>query len=133
MCHASHIMVIDDDFDNFLILSDLFKDISYNGSFLFVDNELRAIEYLEEVGATCIPCLIILDIWMPIINGVDFLSYLKSSEKLRNIPVIVYTSVDDQEQRDRCMQLGAAEFLIKPYSIEEGKLVASHFLSFLPQ
>jgi CheY-like chemotaxis protein len=133
MCNDAYIMIIDDDFDNFLILSELFKDIGYGSSFLFIENETKVIPYLDKIEMKYLPELIVLDLWMPLISGIDILVYLKQSVKLKDIPVVMYTSIDDSEQREKCLNLGAEDYLVKPYSMREGKAVVEKFLSYLPQ
>jgi sigma-B regulation protein RsbU (phosphoserine phosphatase) len=62
--------------------------------------------------------LIILDILMPEVDGFTVLSQVKATPALREIPVVVISAVDDPESIEKCRQLGAAEYLIKPVSAE---------------
>lgn len=61
------------------------------------------------------PDLIVLDLMMPRLNGVEFLINIKSSGIFRNIPVIIVSGDEDQIIIDRCMKLGSADYLIKPF------------------
>ena len=60
------------------------------------------------------PDLIILDIWMPQLDGLQVLQVLKTQEKTKAIPVIVITGHDDQEKIQKAMSLGATCVLRKP-------------------
>ncbi len=63
-----------------------------------------------------IPDLIVLDLMMPRLNGVEFLINLKSSGIFRNIPVIVVSGDEEKGIIDQCYGLGIANYLIKPFS-----------------
>jgi PAS domain S-box-containing protein len=75
-----------------------------------------------EIANTYMPDLILLDIILPDINGFDVLETLKTSEKTRDIPVIIITGLDSIESREKGLELGAADFIRKPFS---GKIVTS--------
>lgn len=59
--------------------------------------------------------LIVLDVQMPVMNGYEFLRVVKEDELLREIPVIVATASSDMEEEERCLELGAMDFVAKPY------------------
>jgi len=60
--------------------------------------------------------LILLDIMMPVMNGYQVLEILKADETLRHIPVIMITALDDIESTARCIELGADDYLTKPFN-----------------
>ncbi|NJK69280.1 MAG: response regulator [Microcoleus sp. CSU_2_2] len=60
--------------------------------------------------------LVLLDIMMPQMNGYEVLEHLKADEKLRYIPVIMISAVDDIDSIVRCIQLGAEDYLSKPFN-----------------
>ena len=59
------------------------------------------------------PDLILLDLLLRRENGLDVLEQIKQKEKLKNIPVIVFTNFDKKEYRQRAQELGAIDFIIK--------------------
>ena len=61
------------------------------------------------------PDLIILDITMPDMDGRDVLIEIKKDDDIKDIPVIVLTGMEDQFSRNHVMELGAYEYLTKPY------------------
>jgi two-component system chemotaxis response regulator CheY len=67
--------------------------------------------------------LILTDINMPDINGLELLAFLKSNPRYREIPTVVITTEGKAEDRRRGLALGADEYLIKPFSPEN--LIAS--------
>lgn len=60
--------------------------------------------------------LVLLDIMMPQMNGYQVLENLKADEKLRYIPVIMISAVDDIDSIVRCIELGAEDYLSKPFN-----------------
>lgn len=60
--------------------------------------------------------LVLLDIMMPIMNGYEVLEYLKAEPTLCHIPVIVVSALDDLESVVKCIELGAEDYLTKPFN-----------------
>ncbi len=59
--------------------------------------------------------IIVLDVQMPVMNGYEFLNMLREDDLLKEIPVIVATGSSDAEEEERCLELGATDFVMKPY------------------
>ena len=65
------------------------------------------------------PDLIVLDINMPEVSGIDFLEFLRMRNDLKEIPVVMLSSETTDIQVDEAMQIGANAFVFKPVTIEE--------------
>lgn len=65
------------------------------------------------------PLLMILDINMPRIDGVEVLAKIKSDEATASMPVIMLTTTDDPREIERCYQLGCNVYITKPVAYEE--------------
>ena len=61
-----------------------------------------------------LPGIILLDINMPVMNGIEFLEEIKADEKLRSIPVIVLTTSKEESDRVDSFDLGVAGYIVKP-------------------
>jgi putative two-component system response regulator len=68
------------------------------------------------------PDLVLLDIIMPNVDGLDLLAAIRSSSSLRHIPVIMLTAVEDRDVKCRALELGATDFLAKP--VDRSELVS---------
>ncbi|MCL2805256.1 MAG: response regulator [Treponema sp.] len=69
-----------------------------------------------EIFSDLIPDMILLDIMMPDMNGFDVLERLKSDVRYKEIPVIFLTSVNDAAKEARGYEMGAVDFIKKPFS-----------------
>lgn len=63
--------------------------------------------------------LIITDINMPDINGLELISFVRENPIYHNIPTMIVTTEDSAEDRKRGMELGAREYVIKPFTVED--------------
>ena len=60
--------------------------------------------------------IVLLDLMMPYLSGLDVLAEMKRDERLKHLPAIVLTAAGQEQQHDLAMELGASEFLTKPFS-----------------
>jgi DNA-binding response OmpR family regulator len=72
-----------------------------------------------EVAMKHSPDLIILDVMLPIINGYNFCRLVKSEKECQRIPIILLTSRANEEDRRIGKEVGANEYLVKPFHTEE--------------
>lgn len=82
----------------------------------------EGMDFLNKVGKYSDvprPDLIFLDLNMPRMNGSEFLIEVKADEKLRNIPIVVLTTSDVENDVVRCYQLGAASYITKPVDMTQ--------------
>ena len=77
----------------------------------------NGMEALELLPSTAVD-LVLTDLNMPDMDGLEFLKTLRESEMYRQIPVIVLSSMAEAEMRDRAQRLGASAYLAKPFSRE---------------
>ncbi|MBR3142079.1 MAG: EAL domain-containing protein [Clostridiales bacterium] len=103
-----HILVADDEMINRMMLENILSD-EYD--VLMAEDGEMAYEVIKENRNTL--SLILLDLMMPKLNGLDLLSRIKEEPDLKGIPVIVLTS--DQASEVKSLTLGAADFIPKPY------------------
>ena len=71
---------------------------------------MEAIERHEDIS------LVLLDLMMPHLSGLDVLAAVRANPKHRELPCIILTAAGQEQQHTRAMQLGATDFLTKPFS-----------------
>ena len=72
--------------------------------------------------------LVVTDINMPDINGLELVSFIKSNEKYRSIPLIIVSTEGSDRDRDKGIELGADVYLVKPFEPEELREIARDLL-----
>jgi DNA-binding response OmpR family regulator len=70
----------------------------------------------EKILASCSFDLILLDMMMPDADGFEMLNYLKSDDRLRQIPVIIVSAISDRERIEASLRKGAVDYVVKPYN-----------------
>ena len=106
------VLVVDDEFINREILGNM---LSKAYSIEYAENAQIALDKLMEPDA--VYSLVLLDLMMPVMGGIEFLERRAVSDRLKRIPVVVMTSENDYEIR--CLKLGAADFIKKPFNLPE--------------
>jgi CheY-like chemotaxis protein len=81
-------------------------------------------------ATACLPTLILLDIRLPDLDGVDLFHHLKQDSLTRNIPIIAVTSLAKKSDRHALLAVGFADYISKPYMLED--LEAAIFRHFKP-
>ena len=84
-------------------------------SFEFASNGLEAIERLALAPFS----LVVLDLNMPDVSGVEVIEFIRSQDKLRALPILVVTPRGDDASRTRVIEAGASGFLAKPFAPEQ--------------
>lgn len=126
------IFVVDDDREDQLIMNEYFNDIGMADQVKYFDNGEVTINFLESnKDDTELPGLIVLDLNMPVLNGTQTLLYLKRDARYKHIPVIIFSTSENENERRKCLSFGAVDYLVKPMNYEEGEAIVKRFASYL--
>lgn len=106
------ILIVDDSRLNLRILSDILEPEAYR--IASAESGKMALEFVEMKK----PDLILLDILMPDINGLEVCRSLKSKESTKNIPIIFISGLDKSEDIVKGFQAGAVDYIVKPFQKE---------------
>src|SRR5437667_5916166 len=107
---ASSLLVVDDNSMNRIMLSRYITKLGYQAT--LVENGRQALEKLQAGPFD----LVLLDVQMPEMDGYQVLEHLKADPGLRDIPVIMISAVEEIESVVRCIELGAQDYLPKPFN-----------------
>ncbi|MEM6469435.1 MAG: hybrid sensor histidine kinase/response regulator, partial [Planctomycetota bacterium] len=92
------------------------------------------VDALEQLAAAeLLPNVILLDMEMPRMDGLEFLSNLRSSEEHSNIPVVMVTSRAGDKHRKRAMNAGATEYVVKPFRDDQLLEITARLVDRVPQ
>jgi CheY-like chemotaxis protein len=126
------IFVVDDDKEDQLIMEEYFRDIGIADRVKFFDNGEVTINFLESSkDDSRLPGLIVLDLNMPVLNGTQTLLYLKRDARYKHIPVIIFSTSENENEKRKCLSFGAIDYLVKPMNYEEGEAIVKRFASYL--
>jgi len=122
------ILIADDDQEDRFLLHTAFEEIGRSNDILLVENGMQVLSYLDaSAHQQNMPSLIVLDLNMPILDGMETLSRLKAHNVYRDIPVIIYTTSIHEVEKAKCLQIGAADFIKKPARFQQTISAAKFF------
>lgn len=128
---TARILVVDDDVEDHLILREYFSVAGLAKNVNFKENGEEALAYLNNLSPNGLPNLIVLDLNMPLMSGMQILVHLKESVFLRDITVVICTTSNSEAEREKCLALGASDYIVKPFTAEEGLRMIERFKKFL--
>jgi CheY-like chemotaxis protein len=123
------ILWADDDPDDLQMMRDILAKNKKAFDIAEVRNGKEAMSYLEHAEGENFPCLIILDINMPVLDGKETLTLLKRHEKFSRIPVVVFTTSASELDRLFCKKLGT-EMITKPPTFDNLEATVIRLLDF---
>jgi CheY-like chemotaxis protein len=118
MKKSDPILLVEDDHIDVLNVKRGFKDIHAENPLYVAEDGEAALAFLRN-SQNPKPALILLDLNMPRMNGLEFLAILKKDPYLRLIPVIVLTTSREVLDRHRSFELSAAGYIVKPLNYDD--------------
>jgi len=118
MRSSKPILLVDDDDAEAMTVKRVFNELHVHNAFVRHSNGEDALGYLRSTKGKG-PCVILLDLNMPRMNGIDFLATVKADAELRMLPVIILSVSNDENDKNRCFELCAAGYIVKPDKYEE--------------
>ena len=122
------VLYADDERDDISLVEEAFSATTDNIMLVTACDGIDALAYLR--GLTDddpIPCLIILDVNMPRLNGKETLHHIRTMERFRNVPVVLFTTSSMPVDRNFAEKYGAG-FISKPLNTGQMKRIAHQFL-----
>jgi CheY-like chemotaxis protein len=116
------ILIAEDDADDRFLLQAAFEENGFKDRLYFVENGVEAIDYLNSIKQkekeNSLPRFILLDLNMPKKDGREVLKELKQDAELKKIPVVIFSTTNNEQEMRRCYELGANSYITKPNSFE---------------
>lgn len=111
------ILLVEDNEGDILLTLEAFKEIKAKNNIAVVKDGVEAIEFLKKEGQytnSILPHLILLDINMPKLSGIEVLDFIKKDERLKRIPVVMLTTSSSESDIAACYEKSANCFITKP-------------------
>lgn len=125
--HLYTILIVDDILENLSFLSEFLDSLNY--SVTFAKNGEEAIQSVNKNK----PDLILLDLRMPVMSGLQFLKIFKKDPNYQNIPIIVLTASKEETDLIKAFELGANDYVTKPFKTNELLIRVKHQLIIYQQ
>ena len=123
------ILIAEDDADDRYLLQTAFEENGFKDQLRFVENGVEVLDYLKDQAGKldssddedhpALPRFILLDLNMPKKDGREVLREIKQHPNLRKIPVIIFSTTNNEQEMKRCYELGANSYITKPNSFEQ--------------
>src|SRR5690348_5695262 len=123
------ILLADDDPEDQEILEEEILQLEPSMHILKVDSGKEALDYLLSCSDTDLPCLIILDYAMPVLNAAEVLEHIAGQQRIQSIPKVVWSSSKQPEHVQTCLNKGALDYFVKPNKMAELTLITRKMLS----
>ncbi len=91
-----------------------FRELKVTNPLIQYANGEAALEFLHRAAAHELPCLILLDLNMPVMNGIEFLQVVKQHARWRRIPAVVLTTSEEEQDKIASFDLSVAGYMTKP-------------------
>jgi two-component system response regulator len=122
------ILLVEDNPDDVMLIKEALEENNILNHIIHLQDGADAMDYLFHEGVYAEkeednnPKIIMLDINMPRMGGIELLKKLKANEKTKTIPVVVFTSSKDDPNLKECYRLGVNNYMIKPIDYTQFKL-----------
>lgn len=110
------VMLIEDDMIEIMKLNRTIGKLKLKHTIIEANNGEEALELLSEKDN--LPDIILLDLNMPKINGIEFLNILKNDESLKYIPTVILTTSNNHKDLHECFKIGVSGYVLKPLKYE---------------
>jgi len=124
------ILIADDDSEDLEILTEVFSQLDNHMSIHAVHNGSQVFRYLASITDDDLPCVIVLDYKMPLLNAAEVLEKISNEARYSHIPKVVWSTSGRKEDMSRCLDAGAKEYFIKPSKPSELKRIAGIMLRY---
>ncbi|MBF4515652.1 response regulator [Flavobacterium sp. ANB] len=128
--HNLHIIIAEDDIDDADVICETFNKNPNFGKVSLVANGEELLSYLKDTSNEN-PDVILTDINMPIIDGIEALQEILNNNDLKTIPCFVYSTSINPAYKEKCDLLGVKAYLIKPYSFEAFEEIPKSILTII--
>ena len=118
MKNSRPVLLVEDDTVDAMTVKRALRDLNITNPLVHTLNGEEALEYLNSVGNKK-PCIILLDLNMPKMNGIEFLQVIKDNDSLRKIPIIVLTTSQEEQDKINSFRLGVAGYMLKSIDYKE--------------
>ena len=122
------VLYADDDPDDLELVKDAFSNYAKHVEVIACTDGIQALSYLNNLSEKDpTPCLVILDVNMPLLSGKEVLVRLRETERFTHIPIVLFTTSSQPADKNFAQQYGAG-FITKPIDTKQMAYIADEFI-----
>jgi len=118
MKNSKSILLVEDDVVDLMTVKRALNQINVNNTVFAAGNGEEALAFLKN-NTQELPGIILLDLNMPRMSGIEFLQVMKNDDAIKQIPVVVLTTSKEENDKTESFKLGVAGYMIKPVDYED--------------
>lgn len=122
------ILIVEDDHSNYILLKKVITS-RFSAELFRAENGLEALKFLESNDVDGV----ILDISMPVMNGLEVLETIRNDDRISHLPVIMLSAINSRQEVEKAMKFGVFDYLLKPFYAEQTMHRLKHFFEHLAQ
>jgi CheY-like chemotaxis protein len=129
---TAFVIIVDDNPGDIALTQEAFAENRMEVEFTAAMSGDEALELLRQAGADRLPDLILLDLNLPKINGLELLAFIHHHPRLASVPTVILTTSNRPQDREQSRLLGSADYLVKPAIFSEFLELVNGLRRFLP-
>jgi CheY-like chemotaxis protein len=123
------ILLVEDSADDFALLNRAFSRCGMSEMIIWRKSGVDAVEFLTNQPPGLL--LVVCDLKMPRMDGFELLSWIKTQPQLKSLPFVILTNSNEERDRLRARELGAASYLVKPSEFSRLAEIAQKLKEFI--
>lgn len=128
---GKYLIYAEDDLDDREIFEEMMHSINEDIGVVSLDDGSQVLDFLSSLQPSdFLPCFILLDINMPVMDGYTTLKALKNNPAYKDITVVMYSTASPDRETDMSIGHGASRFITKPFSITHLEEITREFANF---
>lgn len=112
------VLLVEDDKIDAMTIERAMRDLKIVNTLIHVCNGLEALDYLKN-STDEKPCIILLDLNMPKMNGIELLKILKNNDEYKKLPVVILTTSNAEKDKTESFNLSVAGYMLKPVDYKQ--------------
>jgi CheY-like chemotaxis protein len=117
--NEKYILLAEDNDNDVVLTKRALKKCQLSYDLEVVSDGKQALDFLSSKDLSNMPSVVLLDLKLPLIDGMEILQRIRANENTKLLPVIMLTASVDEKDREKSMRLGANDFQCKPVNFDE--------------
>lgn len=113
------VLVVEDNDLDAKLIARCFRKNNIEGELVVMPDGVQAVNYIDQLCPSDGLHLVLLDLKLPFKDGTEVLQHIRNNDRLDGVPIVMFSSTDNEEEIRRCYKLGASGFVRKPEDYQQ--------------